>query len=221
MASLRDAAREIIEAAREGVAWHIIWKEGRGWKSLNIWPEDVDYNAHVVEFDAPTVNRAEIERILDTDSGAQFVNSYYYNLGIGCEDDGESYGSVADLCRGIRYMVDNDAANFSGWTILWKNSDAPEDLRLSDDEVRAADRFMSTEDPLWLPAHYPRRLTNENLLDLCRDLGSTYNNPLRAELCRRAGMEAEYRAAETIVKASKVWRAAVINLRLIPLLPAT
>ena len=40
MASIREAAQQVLSTARDGIGWIVFWKEGRGWDSTDVY---VDY----------------------------------------------------------------------------------------------------------------------------------------------------------------------------------
>ena len=75
---LRNAAQQVLTEAREGIAWIILYKEGRGWSAEPFWP---DYNekAGTLTFDSDDLPR--IHEILTADPSAVIVNSYESNLG--------------------------------------------------------------------------------------------------------------------------------------------
>ena len=39
MASLRTTAQQVIEEARDGIAWIALYKKGRGWEAACFWPD--------------------------------------------------------------------------------------------------------------------------------------------------------------------------------------
>ena len=41
MASIREAAQQVLNIARDGIGWIVFWKEGRGWDSDDVY---VDYD---------------------------------------------------------------------------------------------------------------------------------------------------------------------------------
>lgn len=76
--TLRNAAQQVLAEAREGIAWIILYKEGRGWNAESFWP---DYNekAGTLSFDSDDLPR--IHEILTADPSAVIVNGYESNLG--------------------------------------------------------------------------------------------------------------------------------------------
>ena len=77
MANLRTTAQQVLEEARDGIAWIALYKEGRGWRASCFWP-DLDRDGGFT-FDPDDAQ--ELEAILTTDPEAIFVNGYYTNLG--------------------------------------------------------------------------------------------------------------------------------------------
>lgn len=77
MADLRTTAQQVLEEARDGIAWIALYKEGRGWKAACFWP-DIDRGG---EFTFEPDDIQELKAILTTDPDAIFVNGYYTNLG--------------------------------------------------------------------------------------------------------------------------------------------
>ena len=78
MASIRKAAQDVLDIARDGIGWIVLWKSGKGWTSEAFWPDDVDDNGN------PTFDDFDMEDLLNIvkkDPGAIIVNSYIHNLG--------------------------------------------------------------------------------------------------------------------------------------------
>ena len=42
MANLRTTAQQVLEEARDGIAWIALYKEGRGWRASCFWPVNAD-----------------------------------------------------------------------------------------------------------------------------------------------------------------------------------
>lgn len=78
MASIKEAAQNVLDEAKEEIAWIALWREGKGWASRAFWPE-VDADGAELRFDAD--DRADLEEILGQDANAIIVNPYYHNLG--------------------------------------------------------------------------------------------------------------------------------------------
>lgn len=79
MATMRQAAQDVLTEARDGIAWIAVWKDGRGWMTMAFWP------GYDEQTDTATMEDYEIERLQylveHTDPNAVIVNSYYHNLG--------------------------------------------------------------------------------------------------------------------------------------------
>ncbi|MCM1295638.1 MAG: hypothetical protein NC311_08845 [Muribaculaceae bacterium] len=67
-----------MEEAREGIAWIVVYKEGRGWKAACYWP---DFTDDLDRFDFDPDDLAEVKAVLAADPNAIFVNGWYTNLG--------------------------------------------------------------------------------------------------------------------------------------------
>lgn len=77
MASIRTTAQEVIEEARDGIAWIALYKRGRGWAASCFWPNLERDNG--LTFDPDDLD--ELKQILSIDENAILVNGYYCNLG--------------------------------------------------------------------------------------------------------------------------------------------
>jgi hypothetical protein len=78
MASIRQAAQNVLGEARDGIAWIAFWKDGRGWKSETFYP---DYDENTQRFKFTDDELDALNDIVHTDRTACFVNSWYHNLG--------------------------------------------------------------------------------------------------------------------------------------------
>lgn len=78
MANLRTTAQQVLEEARDGIAWIALYREGRGWRAACFWPTFYEESG-LFTFDPDDAQ--ELKAILATDPDAIFVNSYYTNLG--------------------------------------------------------------------------------------------------------------------------------------------
>lgn len=78
MASIRQAAQDVLSEARDGIAWIALWKDGKGWMATCFWP---DYDERTNRFTFEDYDQEELNNILKLDPEAVIVNSYYDNLG--------------------------------------------------------------------------------------------------------------------------------------------
>lgn len=78
MASLRAVAQQVLDEARDGIAWIALYKRGRGWEAACFWPTFYEESGFFTFYHDEVL---EIESILTTDPKAVFVNGYYTNLG--------------------------------------------------------------------------------------------------------------------------------------------
>ena len=95
MASLRDAARSVLDDAKDAIGYLVIWKEKRSWNARCY------YGIEWYEIYEPKIDeeiRGELEEILATDPDAICVNPYYDNLG-----ELENM-TLASLMDGIRFQ---------------------------------------------------------------------------------------------------------------------
>ena len=95
MASMREEARWYLQEARDGIAWLIVSKRGRGWEITSIYPDVLDDTGRIAiaEDDMDYVWRA-----LRIDPNSVLLNSYYHNLG-----DTECM-TLQSLCDAIRWQ---------------------------------------------------------------------------------------------------------------------
>lgn len=77
MASIRQAAQDVLDIGRDGIGWIALWKDGKGWMSMGFWP-DID-RAGRLTFEDYEVER--LRNITKIDSQAILVNSWEHNLG--------------------------------------------------------------------------------------------------------------------------------------------
>lgn len=95
--TIREAAQNVIDTAKDGIGWIAFWKEGKGWKSADFY---LDFNQRTLHFDF--VYKDDIEALRDIaqkDPQAILVNSYYNNLHV---DDGKV--SCQDLADALRWQ---------------------------------------------------------------------------------------------------------------------
>lgn len=70
MATLRNAAQNVLNEAREGIAWIALWKEGRGWETSRFYLEEKDDGT--VELDWPE-DLETLQSILAIDQWSRLV----------------------------------------------------------------------------------------------------------------------------------------------------
>ena len=93
MASIRKVAQDVLEEARDGIAWIALYRVGRGWEAACFWP-DIDRDG-MLQFDDEN-DIEQIKEILAVDQMAIFVNGWYTNLG---DIDHMSRESLANALR--------------------------------------------------------------------------------------------------------------------------
>lgn len=77
MASIRQAAQDVLDIAREGIGWIALWKDGKGWMSKDFWP-DIDRAGRLIFEDYEIEG---LRNIAALDPRAIFVNGWEHNLG--------------------------------------------------------------------------------------------------------------------------------------------
>ena len=92
MASLREIASLYADELRNGIAWLIVWKNGRSWNAEPVLLNDED----MLESD----DLSDVCKILNTDHGAVMLNGHY------CGHFAEDM-TVEELMAGIRWHYDN------------------------------------------------------------------------------------------------------------------
>lgn len=112
MASLRKVASILREDAQDGISWIILWRKGRSWNALEVWPEAMDSNGTTVTLNSD--DAAEVRRILKEDSDAIFVNSWYHDLGM-YEDE---HLTVEVLAEKLRWQYEECGQLLSDWEIV-------------------------------------------------------------------------------------------------------
>lgn len=93
MASLKSIAQREAETIRDGIAWVVVYKDGKSWESLELC-SDV-WNGAFEAFE-----QEAIAEVLEADEGAVVLNGYY------CGKLGEGE-SIKELESGIRWHYEN------------------------------------------------------------------------------------------------------------------
>ena len=78
MASLASVIRSRYDEIAEGIAWVVIYKNGRSWKCSCFWEEDGSYDEGLV-FSAEDME--ELRNISQTDHKAICINGNYMGFG--------------------------------------------------------------------------------------------------------------------------------------------
>lgn len=78
MASMRQAAQDVLDIGRDGIGWIALWKEGKGWMSMGFWP-DIDDKGRLSFEDDDDLEA--LKNIAKLDPRAILVNSWEHNLG--------------------------------------------------------------------------------------------------------------------------------------------
>lgn len=96
MASIREAAQQVLDTARDGIGWIVFWKEGRGWESDDVY---VDYDESGRILSVEEWELEKLKEIYEKDHNAILVNSYVHNLGVY-----EDWGTRDDLAAGLKWQ---------------------------------------------------------------------------------------------------------------------
>ena len=78
MASIRQIAQDVLYEARDGIAWIVLYKEGRSWNAECFW--GLFDKQEVFTTDYPE-DAERLREILSIDPNAIFVKAYLHNLG--------------------------------------------------------------------------------------------------------------------------------------------
>lgn len=104
MASLREAARYILDDAKDGICWLAIWKTGKSWHSETMYETEYSdgnrFHGTSSSWKIDEEDAARLLQIYAEDENAILVNPYYCNLGPWEEMTLES------LIDGIRFQYD-------------------------------------------------------------------------------------------------------------------
>lgn len=77
MATLKQNAQYMIDVAREGIGWIALWKDDKGWMTMDYYP-DIDRDNRLIfeDYDIDS-----LQNILKVDPRAILVNGWHHNLG--------------------------------------------------------------------------------------------------------------------------------------------
>ena len=96
MASIRQAAQDVLDIAKDGIGWIVLYKKGRGWKTTYCYPE-YDENTCRLDFsECEDYEMSELREIGQIDPMALIVNSYVMNLG---DPETMTRDSLADFLK--------------------------------------------------------------------------------------------------------------------------
>lgn len=143
MAALNEVAKEFADEIRDGIAWVIIWKTGRGWNGYAAW---LDPDTETFESD----DLEKVREVLSTDPNAVMLNGYY------CGHFGEDM-NMLELAAGIRWHYENGYNLLSDSTAIPDNQETepaePEEtmeltLTIGPDQAKAiAQEVVKTVQP--------------------------------------------------------------------------
>lgn len=114
MAAIREIVREWADEIRGGIAWVIIWKNGRSWNAQAVW-----LNPNTDTFEPEDMKLAR--KILEKDSKAIMVNGYY------CGHLGENM-TVTELAAGIRWHYENGYNTLDGSTAFSQEAEDEKEI---------------------------------------------------------------------------------------------
>lgn len=78
MASLKQIIKENRDMITEGIAWVVIYKEGKSWKAEYYYEESGSYDEGLIFSKDDT---AKLHRIAEIDANAICINGYYMGFG--------------------------------------------------------------------------------------------------------------------------------------------
>lgn len=104
MASLKQIVKEYRDEIVDGIAWVVIYKEGRSWNASAFWAEDGDYDDGFV-FDS--YDQEEMDRIAEVDRKAICFNGYYMGFGEDFTND-EIANRVLYFYEARRHLLKGD-----------------------------------------------------------------------------------------------------------------
>lgn len=78
MASLKQIVKEYRDEIVDGIAWVAIYKTGRSWNAVAVWPEDGGYDEGYI---LDECDLAELKAISCLDYKAICFNGYYMGFG--------------------------------------------------------------------------------------------------------------------------------------------
>ena len=81
MASIRQAAQNVLDIAKDGIGWIVLYKKGRGWESEYCFPEYNERTNTMNWSDFDEEDMSKLREIIAIDPMAILVNSYVMNLG--------------------------------------------------------------------------------------------------------------------------------------------
>ena len=93
MASLRSIAQREADDIRDGIAWVVVYRDGKSWESLEIWSDIWNGVFEAAEIEA-------VKEVLEVDEDAVILNGYY------CGRLGEDT-IINELENGIRWHYEN------------------------------------------------------------------------------------------------------------------
>lgn len=105
MAAIRQAAQNVLDVVRDGIGWIALWKSGKGWMSMDFYP---DYDERTQRFTFEDYELEKLRAIFRQDPEAILVNGYFYNLG-----DPEAM-TRDTLTNALRWQYENHGGSVLG-----------------------------------------------------------------------------------------------------------
>ena len=81
MASIRKAAQDILDIAKDGIGWIVLYRKGRGWETTYCYPEYDERTCRLDFTECDEDEMSELKEIVEIDPKAAILNSYVMNLG--------------------------------------------------------------------------------------------------------------------------------------------
>lgn len=96
--SIRSTAQWLKDDAQDGIAWLVLWRDGRGWGWDTIYLEEKTDGSVVLDYEDDLERLKEIQK---KDPKAIIVNGYIHNLGVM-----DGHVTRDDLAAALRWQYD-------------------------------------------------------------------------------------------------------------------
>lgn len=103
--TMRQAAQWLKDDAQDGIAWLVLWRDGRGWGWDTVYLEEKTDGAVVLDCGD---DMERLRDILQKDPKAIIVNGYTHNLGVL-----DGHVTRDDLATALRWQYDLQRATLA------------------------------------------------------------------------------------------------------------
>lgn len=184
MAALKEIASYNADRIRNGIAWVIVWKQGRSWHAKNVYLSTYDDTFEGEDLD-------KVHEILEQDPNAVMVNGYY------CGHFGEDM-TVEEIAAGIRWHYENGYNLLQDSTAfpperMERPADLPADMPWSEHAATAEpdpyvyDGSMSVEDFTLMHEHMKADEWSERLSEAAEKMAEAFERVAKwaTEVCQK------------------------------------